>query len=108
MLGGRLPDPGDDLSADPKLTSLVPGHHALGRRDDRRAHAALDLGNVRVVDVVPLPGTGDTLNPADHRLAVVRVLERNSDPLARMVRCLANLVRVDVALLLEDSGQLAL
>src|SRR5512142_15946 len=41
----RLPDLRDDLAADALLAGLVARHDTAGRRDDRGAHAALDLAD---------------------------------------------------------------
>src|SRR3954468_8283343 len=47
----QLPDVGHDFAADALAPCLVAGHHALGRGQDRGAHAALDLGDLAVPDV---------------------------------------------------------
>src|SRR6185436_12884635 len=71
----RSPDLGDDLAADARLARVVAGHHAVGRGDDRGAHAAEHLRDVRGVDVGPLARARDAPDPGDHRRAVLRVLE---------------------------------
>src|SRR5213083_1783877 len=45
----RSPDVGHYFAADALADRLVAGHDALRRRDDRRAHAALDLGDLAAV-----------------------------------------------------------
>src|SRR5215218_1148744 len=98
-----------DLATEARSARLVTGHHAMGRRDDRRAHPTLDLRDVVMVDVGPLAGAGHPLDALDHRLAVARVLESHVDELAGVL-CVGrlDLPALDVALLLEDAGQLLL
>src|SRR5262249_28075261 len=69
---------GDYLPADTLLTSLVGAHHAAGRAHDRHSHAALNLGQLARRRVATPAGLGDTLEPGDHRLAILRVLETQS------------------------------
>src|SRR6201999_4206435 len=60
-------------------------------------------------DVVAHARTRYALDAADHGLAVLCVLERDGDRLARMVcRRRHNVVGLDVALLLQDPRELAL
>src|SRR5450755_2640789 len=104
-----LPDLRHDLAADAHDAGLVAGHDSLGGRDDRGAHPALDPGDVSVVDIRALARARYALHPGDHRLAVLGVLERHCDPLSGLLdRGRLQLVALDVALLLEDPGQLAL
>src|SRR5690348_11448939 len=51
-----LPDRRYHFAADALQTGVVAGHHAAGRRDDRRAHTALDPRDVLVIDVRALAG----------------------------------------------------
>src|SRR5947209_4433319 len=104
-----LPDPRHDLTADALAASVVSGHDSSGGRDDGRAHAALDAGHVGVVDVDATARTRDALDAGDDRLALLGVLQRHGQLLAGApARGRMHLVAVDVALLLEDAGDLAL
>src|ERR1700759_5615506 len=76
------PDVGDDLATVALVAGFVAGHHAMGRGHDRGAHAALDLGDLALVGVDTAAGTGRTLQPGDHRGALVRVLELDAQRLA--------------------------
>src|SRR5690349_12239993 len=77
-----LPDLRHDFAADALDAGLVAGHDALGGRHDRGAHAALNARDVGVVDIGALPGARDPLQPGDHRLARLRVLEGDRQHLA--------------------------
>src|SRR5436190_1550401 len=104
-----LPDLRHDLAADARLAGLVAGHDAPGRGHDRRPHAAEDLRDLVVADVAALAGARDALEPGDRAAAVVGVLQRHADHLARVVGVRRRDREVaDVALLLEDAGHLAL
>src|SRR3954453_4841201 len=100
------PHVGDDFAADGLALGLVAGHHAAGGRHDRRAHAAEDLGDLARVDIGAAAGRGHALQPRDHRRAVLGVLQAHAQSLADAGRLGA--VVLDVALLLEDAGQLHL
>src|SRR3954453_14793955 len=63
------PDVGDHFAADALAARLVTGHDALRRRDDRRAHAALDLGDLAAVHVRAAARLRDPAHAADHGLA---------------------------------------
>src|SRR5688500_12885937 len=52
----ELPDLRHDLAADLRAAGVVPGHDALGRREDRGAEATLDLRDLRGAHVVALAG----------------------------------------------------
>src|SRR3954453_3298025 len=78
----RSPDLRDDLAAHAGAARLVAGHDAARRRDDRGAHAALDLADARRRRVVALPGARDAPQPRDRRAAVVGVLQADRDHLA--------------------------
>src|SRR3954466_14705141 len=109
LMGSRSPDLRHDLAADASAAGLVAGHDALRRRDDGGAHAAEHLGNAGGGHVVALARTGCALQPRHHGLAVLGVLELDADQRAGVVagRRLG-LPRLDVALLGEDAGHLAL
>src|SRR4051812_37641172 len=78
----RSPDLRDDLAADAALPGLMAGHHAARRRDDRRAHAALDLADPVRRRVVALARARHPAQAADRRAAVVGVLQAHADELA--------------------------
>src|SRR5215217_3359094 len=103
------PDVRHDLAAHARLAGLVAGHDAARRRHDGGAHAALDLGDLGGGHVEALARARDAPQARDHALAAVGVLQRDADDLARPPG-LGRLDRevVDVALLLEDAGHLAL
>src|SRR3954454_19297283 len=102
----RLPDVRDDLAADARAASLVAGHHASRRGQDRGAHSAQHLRDLRVVHVGAAAGPRDALHPGDDGRAVLRVLQLDAQDLADP----GGLVRdaVDVALLAHDAGDLRL
>src|SRR4051794_15624700 len=77
-----LPDLRHDLAADAALAGLVAGHDAARRRDDRRAHAALDLADAVRRRVVALARARDAAQARDRRAAVVGVLQAHADELA--------------------------
>src|SRR3954470_6143394 len=98
------PHLGYDFAADASAAGLVAGHDALGRRDDRGAHAAEHLGDAGGRDVVALPRAGRALQARDDGLALLGVLELDADQRGRMVgRRRLGLPAVDVALLGEDA-----
>src|SRR5947209_17603783 len=66
-----LPDPGHDLASHALMSGVVAGHDPLGGGDDRGAHAALDAGNVGVIDVRTPTGPRHALDARDHGLALV-------------------------------------
>src|SRR5215204_5407847 len=104
-----LPDLGDDLAADARLARVVTGNHAVGRGQDRGAHAAEHLRDVLGVDVGPLAGARHAPDAGDHRRAVVGVLQADDDPLAGGAwAALDRLERLDVALLAQDPRELLL
>src|SRR3954468_10190356 len=105
----RSPHLRDDLAAHAGAAALVAGHHAARRRDDRRAHAALDLADPAGGRVVALAGARDPAQAADRRAAVLGVLQRDADELGRLpLGRRHDLEGVDVALLAQDAGHLAL
>src|SRR4051812_25112263 len=104
-----LPDDGQDLAADALLAGFVAGPDALGRGDDRGAHAAKHLRDVLGVDVAAAAGARDALEPADDGHARVGVLELDDEGVVRhALGGVAHLVGADVALLLQDPRHLDL
>src|ERR1700729_3553236 len=79
-----LPDLRHDFAADARDAGFVAGHDALGGRDDRGPHPAVDPRDVRVVDVRALAGARHALQARDHGLARLRVLEGDRQPQARL------------------------
>src|ERR1039458_7866260 len=105
----RSPDLRQDLAADARGARVVAGHHAVRGRDDRGAHAAEHLGDVLGVDVRAPARTRRAPQPGDRRAAVLGVLQADLDQLAGAVIGLGDdREGLDVALLDEDPGQLAL
>src|SRR5215212_2195323 len=111
--GGRRKDTSldlrHDLAADARLARLVACHDAARRRNDRRAHPPEDLRHLVGTDVDPAAGARDALQLGDHGLAVLGVLQAQHD----LVTGTAGLGRphleaLDVALLGQDAGKLAL
>src|SRR5215204_4103307 len=81
LMGRSSPDLRHDLAADAAIAGVVAGHQTLGRGDDRRAHAALDLGDVLGVDVGAAAGTRDSPQARDHGLALLGVAQDDADVL---------------------------
>src|SRR5689334_4801518 len=101
-----LPDLRDDLAAVATAAGVVTGHQSVRVGDDCRAHAAEHTRHVLRRDVGAATGLGDALQARDDRAAVLRVLELH-------VQLLADASALDgpandVALLLQDPGQLSL
>src|SRR5947209_1674423 len=93
-----LPDPSHDLAADALAPGVVAGHHSPRGGDDGRAHPALDPRDVLAIHVGAPAWPRDPLHARDHRLAVLGVLERDRDLLARLTGARrAHLIAVDVA-----------
>src|SRR6516162_7960063 len=58
-----------DFAALPDRARLLVGHHALGRGDDHRPHAAQDLRQLVLATVDTQAGAADALQAVDHRAA---------------------------------------
>src|SRR6266545_5465360 len=101
-----LPDVGQDLAADAGLVGVAVGDEPLGGRDDGDAEPAEDPRQRLLLGVHAQPRLGDAAHAADRPLAVGAVLQLDLEaaadlgPLHRPV--------LDVALLLEDLGELHL
>src|SRR3954471_9318599 len=103
------PDVGHDLAAHARLAGLVAGHDPGRGRHDGGAHAALDLGDLGGGHVEALPRARDALEAGDRAPAALGVLQPDADELRRPLgRRRLDREVVDVALLLEDAGELAL
>src|SRR5215207_8107294 len=100
------PDPRHELAADAGAARLVAGHDAAGGRHDRGSHAALDLRHRAGLDVLATAGPGDPLDPLDHGLAVLRVLQPHAQDAAHAGRLDGEVL--DVALLAQDARDLRL
>src|SRR4051812_38021691 len=101
-----LPHEAEHLAADAALGGLAAGDHAGRGGQDGRAEAAEHLGQAVVLRVHAAARLGDALDPGDDPLAVLRVLQRHGE--VREVAVLGDLVALDVALLLEQAGDLHL
>src|SRR5215211_6594918 len=98
------PDLRHELAAHPRAAGVMPGHDAARGRDDRGAHAALDLGHVVGADVLAPAGPREALQAVDDRAAVLRVLEPDVELLAHAGRLHREVLHV--ALLLQDPREL--
>src|SRR4051794_29969135 len=104
-----LPDVRHDLAADACAASVVAGHDASRRGDDRGAHAAEHLRDLAGCGVRTPAGARDALEARDRRAAIARVLQAHTDDLAGMLDVgRDDLEPVDVALLGEDPRALGL
>src|ERR1700761_5279539 len=101
-----LPDVGEDFAAHAALVGLLVGQQPAGRRDDRDAQAAQDLGQVVLLRVNPQTRLGHALDARDRALARVAVLEGDHELLAHLG--VVDAPAGDVALLLEDLGDVGL
>src|SRR4051812_7728408 len=106
LIGPVSPNPRHQLAAHARAARVVAGHHAARGGDDRGAHAAEDLGHVVGADVPPATRPGEPLDAADHRLAVLGVLQPHAKGAADPGRLDRELL--DVALLVQDARQLRL
>src|SRR5262245_28904577 len=105
-----VPTSGDDAQNFAALTDL-PGllvrHHTLGCGHDHRAHATQNLRQLVLAAINPQPGTADTLDPVDHRAALV-VLQANGQRRLAAVRLGAEVGDVTFVLQHLDDGRLQL
>src|SRR2546426_5422856 len=99
-MSGSLPHVGEDFAADLLLACLAIGHHALGRRDERAAHAGEDRRDPVVGDVDPPPRRGHPHEPGDHLLVADAVLEVDAEHVLLLV--LEHAEVLDEALLLQQ------
>src|SRR5439155_5281544 len=76
------------------------------RREDRRAHSAEHARQAILARVHPATGLRDPSEPADHALAVAPELELDDQGIEALP--LLNAVIPDVALLLQQAGDLLL
>src|SRR5688572_5170635 len=100
-----LPDVGEDFPTHALLVGLAVGQQALAGRDDRDTQAAEHLRETGALGVDPEAGLADAPDARDGALAVAAVLEGDVERLAHLaLGRLRDVVRRDVALLLEDLG----
>src|SRR5919202_3436509 len=105
-LDPKSPDEGEDFPAHALLVGLPVREQARGRRQDRDAEAAQHAGQVGRLGVHPQAGLADAADAGDRALPVGAVLEGHREVLAHLgVR---HGPRRDVALLLEDLGDVGL
>src|SRR5215210_2335152 len=95
-----------ELATHACATGLVPRHHAVRRGHDRRAHATLHLRDRARLHVLAPPRPRHALDPLDHGLAVLGVLQAHAQHPAH-ARALAGVV-LDVALVAQDARDLRL
>src|SRR5580765_598636 len=96
----------DDLAADAALLRGPAGHHAARGGQDRGSHAA-EYARHPVLARVDAPARlGDPLQVSDHALTAAAVLELDDERVERLA--LLDAVAADVALLLEQAGDLLL
>src|SRR5579864_5923683 len=105
MLCSISGDDAQDFPALPRGARLAVGHHALGGRDDHRAHAAEDLRQLVLAAVNAQARTADTLEAVDDR-AAFEILQPNRESRLAAIGIEAEVA--DVALLLQhlDDGGL--
>src|SRR6187551_447672 len=107
------PHVAEHFAADALAARLAPGHHAARRGQDGGAEAAEHRRHVLAPEVDAAAGAADPLDPGDHALAARTVLELHADrlldgALAVAIRRLHGLEALDVALELQDLGDLQL
>src|SRR5918995_3371229 len=102
----HLPNVGDYLAAHAPLLRLVAGHDADRGGQDRRTHAAHHARDLPMRDVATPAGPRDPAQAGHHRSPPARVLQLDPDDVPD--RSGLDREVVDVALLLQDPGHLAL
>src|ERR1700733_9330968 len=101
-----LPNFAENLAADTFATGLTAGHDALGGGHDGDAETALHAADFVAAEVDAAAGARDALEVADDGFVVGAVLEVHAQNLLTVL--LSGLVIGDVALFLEDAGDLGL
>src|SRR6185437_2330798 len=104
--GGELPNYAENLAANTLTARLTSGHDTLRSRHNRDAQPALNAANLILADVHTAAGARNALQVADDSLIVRAVLQVNAQLLLAVL--LDRLVVGNVALLLEDAGNLCL
>src|SRR5262245_52144560 len=106
LLMSRSPDEGDDLAADAALSRGAVGDEPARSREDRGAHPAQDARQPVLSRVDAAAGLGHALQVGDHALAAAAVLQLDDELVERLAAL--DVVVLDVALLLEEAGDLDL
>src|SRR5438105_8331512 len=101
-----LPHERDDLAADALLLRRSTGTDPAGCRQDGDAHAAEDARHAILARIDPAARLRDPLHAADHPLAAATVLEVDHERLVGLVGLALDVEVADVALLLEQAGDL--
>src|SRR5919198_2766761 len=101
-----LPDETDDFAADSALGRRAARDEAARRRQDRRPHPAEHARQAILARVDPATGLRDPPEPGDHALAIAPELELDDQGIEALALLDAEVP--DVALLLEDAGDLLL
>src|SRR3990170_909330 len=100
------PDKTDDFSADAELLRLAARDHAARGGEDRRPHSAENAREPLLARVDPPAGLRDPLQVGDDPLAIPAELELDDKRIEALA--LPDEVVLDVALLLEEAGDLDL
>src|SRR3954447_9465674 len=103
-----LPDETDDFAADALLLGGAARDDAAGGGHDRDAHATEHPLAAVLAGVDAPAGLGHALEVGEDALAAAAVLELDHERLVRLPVGLRDVVVTDVALLLEDAGDLRL
>src|SRR5580765_7508738 len=102
------PHEADDLAADALALGGAARDHAAGGGQDRGAHPAEHARQTVLARVDPAAGLRHALEAGEHALAAAAVLEVDHERLVRELAGLDDVEAADVALLLEDAGDLLL
>src|SRR5439155_13740170 len=100
----RSPDEAEDLAADTLLLGGAARDQAVGRGQDRGAHAAEDARQAVLARVDAAAGLGDALQIRDHPLSVLAELELDRKRVVRQLLLALDVEVADVSLLLEQAG----
>src|SRR5271168_610435 len=103
----RLPNFTKNFAADVRFAGGAAGHEALRRSQNADAQAADNRLDFRGAEIITLAGTRNALQATDDTAAIRRVLQENAQGLAGLV-FVDHFVSGDVALFLEDTGNLRL
>src|SRR5579862_1386108 len=102
----RLPDESDDLAADPPLLRGAARDETRRRGQDRDAHAAEHARQTVLPRVDPAARLRHALQAGDDPLAIAAELQIDDQGIEGLA--LLNVVVPDVALLLQEAGDLDL
>src|SRR5579872_2009746 len=106
----RLPDVAEHFAADAGLHGRAAGHDAARRRQDARTEPREHVGHVLLAEIDAAAGPADALDAGDEALAVRAVLQEQPQRLVEAAPAgrLELLEALDVALVLQDAGDLGL